>query len=73
MKRPSLADSVKKHTEAKGNGAGGTAKVTFELDEATYTRLRMLALQTRKSNRTVLSEAVNDYLAKHAERMPAKR
>lgn len=43
-----------------------TVKGTFELKESIYTRLRTYSATTRKSGRTILTEVLNEYLAKHA-------
>jgi hypothetical protein len=40
-------------------------KVTFELGKTAYARLRNFAFHAEKSHRDVLTEALNDYLAKH--------
>jgi hypothetical protein len=62
VKRPSLASSVK---PAEANPKQETVKVTFELDEPMYTRLRVFAARQRLSGRKVLVDALQDYLAKH--------
>lgn len=41
-------------------------KVTFEVEESIYTRLRTYSANTRESGRTILTEVLNEYLAKHA-------
>lgn len=63
-KRMSLAESVSKRAEATKTAE--TVKVTFELEAPIYTRLRVFTANTRKSARTVLTDALKDYLAKHA-------
>jgi hypothetical protein len=63
-KRLSLAESVKRPTPAKP-AETVKIKVTFELEESTYTRFRVYSANTRKSGRKILTEALNDYLAKH--------
>lgn len=63
-KRLSLADSVVKR--AGMEKPAETIKVTFELEEPIYTQLRVFSANTRKSGRAVLTEALKDYLTKHA-------
>jgi hypothetical protein len=61
-KRLSLAESVKRPAPAK---PAVKIKVTFELEEPIYTRFRVYSANTRKSGRKILTEALDDYLAKH--------
>jgi hypothetical protein len=63
-KRLSLADSVKRTPPTKP-AETVKIKVTFELEEPIYTRFRVYSANTRKSGRTILTEPLNDYLAKH--------
>lgn len=64
-KRLSLAESVKRAVPVKPVETV-KVKVTFELEEPIYTRFRIYSANTRKSGRTILTEALNEYLAKHA-------
>ena len=52
-KRVSLAESVK-----QAGAKAATVKVTFVLEEPIYNRLQHVALDAKKSNRTVLTEAI---------------
>lgn len=61
-KRLSLAESVKR---AEPMLSAKPIKVTFEIEESIYRRLRVFSASTGKSGRTVLTEAIKDYLAKH--------
>lgn len=63
-KRLSLAESVKRPAPAK---PAVKVKVTFELEEPDYTRLRIYSANTRKSGRAILTEALNEYLAKRTK------
>ena len=72
MKRRSLAESVKRAAAsvapakraAASADANETVKVTFELEKAVYKKLSRLALDKDTSNRAVITEAIQDYLAK---------
>jgi hypothetical protein len=44
--------------------ANETVKVTFALEKAVYKKLSRLALDKEMSNRAVITEAIQDYLAK---------
>lgn len=61
-KRLSLAESVKRAAVEKP----AAIKVTFELEEPIYTKLRVFSANTRKSGREILTEALKDYLARNA-------
>ena len=60
VKRPSLAGSTKQKPAKEE-----TVKITFELGKTAYTKLRNFAFHAEKSHRDVLTEALNDHLAKH--------
>jgi hypothetical protein len=72
MKRLSLAESVKRAAaptaptkqDAAPADASETVKVTFELKKTIYKRLSRLALDMDTSNRAVITEAIQEYLAK---------
>lgn len=66
-KRLSLAESVKRTAPAKP-AEPVKVKVTFELEEPIYTRLRIYSANTRKSGREILTAALTEYLAKHANK-----
>ena len=72
MKRLSLAESVKRAAapvaltkqDTAATDASETVKVTFELKKTIYKRLSRLALDRDTTNRAIITEAIQEYLAK---------